>query len=99
MYLNQSIFARLEQQNTFEKQSEIFNFDHQFRLSDYCPVREVDELYFAPKYQFDDILNKDLMMEEDMMFTNETPNYAPDAILECNDDILAFKCCNEKESL
>ena len=99
MYLNQSIFARLEQENTFEKQSELFKYDHQFQISDYCPVTEVDKLYFPAKFQFEDILNKDLMMEEDLMFTNDTPSYAPDAILECNDDIFAFKRCNENEPL
>ena len=55
-----------------------------------------DKLYFAPKFEFDDALNKDLVMEEDLMYTHDTPSYAADGILECNDEIFAFQRFNEK---
>jgi hypothetical protein len=39
------------------------------------------------------------MMEDDLMFTNDTPSYAHDVILECNDEINAFLSRNDKEPL
>ena len=38
-------------------------------------------------------------MEDDLIFTNDTPSYARDVILECNDEINTFLSRNNQETI